>query len=54
VNVKIIKSLWGMTQGPALDDKLRAIRQAGYDGVGGDLWEVCLWTAERIRRRWIG
>lgn len=29
----VTKSLWGMTQGATLADKLRLIREAGYDGV---------------------
>jgi len=37
MKVNFVKSLWGMIQGQTPDDKLRLIRQAGYDGVEGDL-----------------
>lgn len=33
MNVRIFKSLWGMTEGATWDDKLRLVKAAGYDGV---------------------
>lgn len=36
MKIRIFKSLWGMTEGASLEDKLRLIAEAGYDGVEFD------------------
>lgn len=36
MQTRIFKSLWGMTEGATLDEKLRLIAAAGYDGVEFD------------------
>lgn len=33
MQLKVLKALWGMTEGVTVDDKIRLIQEAGYDGV---------------------
>ncbi|MBI1389009.1 MAG: sugar phosphate isomerase/epimerase [bacterium] len=33
ISLIVCKALWGMTEGESLEDKLRLIHEAGYDGV---------------------
>lgn len=33
MEIKVFKALWGMEEGPTMEDKFRLIREAGYDGL---------------------
>ncbi len=40
MDIKIFKACWGMESIPSLDEKLRMISEAGYDGFEWAVWEV--------------